>query len=88
MYRTSFDDPRPATRAQLLAALDEVEMLPGDASALIYDSRDEEAPFNGWTAEISHCDLGEPGFSTCAWPSAEALRADLSAIGITLIEEV
>ncbi len=87
MKRTAFGEPRPATFDEIAQALDEVDLLAADAQALVQDSREEEDPFTGWTAEISHADLGEPTFGTCGFADRDKLVSGLKALGIGLIEE-
>lgn len=87
MRRTNFGEPRPATFAEITEALMEIDLLSDDAQAIIQDSREEYAPYTGWTAHISHADIGEPGFETCGFPDKDALIDGLGEIGIALIVE-
>jgi hypothetical protein len=88
MKRSMFGEPRPATFDEISEALDEIDLLPEAAQAQICDCRDEEAPFTGFTADISHADLGEPSISTCGFPDREELIAGLIDLGIVLIEDL
>lgn len=87
MRTNAFGEPRPATISEIVQALDIVDLMACDAQAVIHDSRDEEAPFTGWTAEISHADTGEGGFQTCGFADREGLIAGLEDVGIVMIVE-
>lgn len=87
MHRNHFGDPRPATFDEIETALFEIGLSAGDAYASILDSRDEDPPWTGWTAEIAHADNGEPSFATCGFADKEALIAGLNDLGIALIVE-
>ena len=87
MRRTNFGEPRPATFAQITEALLEIDLLSDDAQAIIQDSRDAMAPYTGWTAHISHADIGEPGFETCGFADKQVLIDGLIDLGIALIVE-
>lgn len=86
MYRNKFGDPRPASHAELVEALDELDASAADLTVIITDGTDtEDAPYNGWNAEISGVDNeGEMvDFGTVGYASQEALRNDLKAAGFT-----
>lgn len=85
MKRNMFGEPLPATYDQIAQALDELDLPPGDATAEVFDSRDQDAPFTGWTAEIAHSDVGEPRFTTCGFPDRTALVNGLRDLGINHI---
>ena len=87
MRRSHFGEPRPETLDEITAALDEIDLMAADAQAQIFDSREEEPPFTGWTAEISHADTGEPCISSCGFADKETLIAGLIDLGIVLIVE-
>lgn len=80
-----FGEPRPATFDEISQALDIVDLIPEDAQAVIQDSREEEAPYTGWVATISHSDTGEQSFDTHGFPDKEELIGGLEALGICLI---
>lgn len=85
MRTNRFGEPRPATLDEISQAMDMVNLLASDAQATIRDSRDEEPPFAGFTAEISHSETGEQSFETCGFPDKEALMDGLEQIGVVLI---
>lgn len=87
MKRNMFGDPQPATAAEIIAALDEIDLTAAFAQAEIFDARDQEAPFTGWCAEISDMDTGENRICTLGFGSQAELEAALSDAGIDLIVE-
>lgn len=85
MFRTLFNDPRPANHEELTEAFDELGLNPAECSAILSDNSGEDDPYDGWTAEINGTD--EDGefkeFSTVAFKSLTALRNDLTSLGLT-----
>lgn len=88
MRRNEFDQPQPATANEIIKAMDEVGLEAEFAQAEIFDGRGNEAPFNGWCAEISDADTGANRISTLAFPSRYELNQALGKAGIQLIAEV
>lgn len=88
MYRNTFGDPRPSSATEISAALSELDMLPGLAIATLYEPSDmNEAPFDGWTAEIMDAETGENSLATTGFGSRADLEAALREAGIQHIEE-
>ena len=87
MRRNAFGQPQPATAEEIIAAMDELELEAEFAQAEIFDGRDQDAPFNGWCADISDADSGENRFCTLGFETRSALDQTLEAAGIQLIME-
>lgn len=87
MRRNMFDQPQPADLDEIVVAMDEIGLEAEFAQATIFDGRDNEAPFNGWVAEISDADSGENRISTLGFKHREDLDEALEAAGIFLIVE-
>jgi len=91
MRRNFFGEPRPQSFDEIAEAICEVFGSSEDPAitlaAQIFDSRDEEAPFTGFTAEISDAETGEITLATCGFPDKEELIAGLEDLGIQLIED-
>lgn len=88
MKRNHFGDPQPCNGAEIIEALDELDMSGGYVTATIYHDPEEEGPFAGFTARIADADAGEPEINTLGFESKEALKAALHEAGITDIEEL
>lgn len=88
MFRTAFGDPRPATRDELQAALEERGMLASDSRAMIEFNAKGSDPADpdkeGYSAEIDY--EGEM-VTTRIWVSPSQLREDLRAVGICDIDQ-
>lgn len=88
MYRNIFNEPKPANAAEISAALNEFDMLPGLAMATLFEPSDlNEAPFDGWTAEIMDAETGDNSIGTAGFASRTDLEAALREAGIQHIEE-
>lgn len=89
MRRNHFGDPQPSSLAEILAAMDEVDLLAEHAQAELFEPDGmDDPPFDGWCAEISDAETGEKRISTLSFPSREALESALEAAGILLIEVI
>lgn len=87
MRRNIHGEPQPSSLTEMLAAMDEVDLLPEHAQAqLLEPVGDERAPFDGWCALISDAETGEKMISTTGFPSQGALEDALTEVGIQLIE--
>lgn len=82
-----FGNPQPADDGEIIAAMDEIGLEANFAQATIFDGRGNEAPFDGWVAEISDADTGENRISTLGFAKREHLDEALAAAGIDLIVE-
>jgi hypothetical protein len=91
MIRNAFGEPRPASFDEIAEAMDEVFGFSEDVNcqlaAQVFDSTDEDKPYNGFTAVIADAETGEPTIQTCGFPDKEALIEGLGALGIQLIED-
>lgn len=85
MFRNAFNEPRPSNHLEIVEAFDELDLNPAECSAIITDNSEEEAPYNGWTAEITGEDSNGEflDFGTIAYDSQVELRNDLRAAGLT-----
>ena len=87
MRRNIYGDPQPANAGQIIAAMNEIDLEAKFAQATIFAGRDNEAPFDGWDAEISDADTGENRISTLGFAKRKDLDDALEAAGIGLIVE-
>lgn len=88
MRRNAFGQPQPATANEIVEAMNEVGLDAAFAQAEIIDGRDNEAPFNGWCAEISDADTGDCRFCTLGFATRRALDHALTVACIDLISEL
>jgi hypothetical protein len=94
MFRSTFGDPKPANLEQLQEAVAETYLDPATAQVYIEDSREESAPFTGWTAEITGDSTEDPDemvtISTAGFAEKGDLMKALMQIGIPLrnIEDI
>jgi hypothetical protein len=80
-----FGDPVPGNADELEEAITERMENPDDLRAMIEESGETEGDYKGWIAEI---DDGEGNMiSTKGYPSKDALKADLRAVGVQDIDE-
>lgn len=84
MFRNVFREPKPANHEELIETFDELGLNPRECSAVIYDSRDEDEPYTGWTVEVSGTnEKGEDKtFDSAGWEDQDDLRNDLKAVGL------
>ncbi len=82
MKRNAFGEPQPGSAAEIIQALDEVDLVAAYAHAEIFEASEEEAPFTGWVAEIADFDTGEKRIHTIGFPTKEALLAALAEVPI------
>lgn len=87
MKMNGLGEPRPATFDEVSEALGIVGLVAEEAQAVIFDSREDLAPYTGFTAEISNAEDGSQMFCTCGFPDKEALIEGLNNLGIVLIDD-
>lgn len=84
MFRNLFREPKPGTYEELVETFDELDLNPAECSAVIFDSRDEDAPYTGWTVEVTgtNSDGEDKTFDSAGWEDQNDLRNDLKAVGL------
>jgi hypothetical protein len=83
MQTNHFGDLIPATQAEMVEVFEKKDADPGNCYAQIDPPSDsEELPhFKGWTAMVLSQD-GDDIFSTCGFPTKEAITQALTGAGI------
>lgn len=89
MFRSMFNDPKPANFSEMTATMSEMDVDTALAQAVIYSPDDQaSAPFIGWTAEVLPTDAtGENGFETAGWENRDELVNALRSAGVVEIED-
>lgn len=83
MKRNVFGDPQPIGHLEIMEVLYEKEWEAEDCLVIV-ELVEEEAPFGGWSAEIS----GDDDFvSTLGYASKDELLKDLKACGFKGIQD-
>jgi hypothetical protein len=86
MHRDIAGEPKPVGIEQLKAALYEKSLNASECRAKIYDSRGEDDPFDGWTAEIVGINIGGVSVTmdTGAWEAVGTLLQDFQTLGFPM----